>query len=338
MAVLFSSFSCRDLTLRNRVVMSPMCQYKATTDGVATDWHLMHYGARAAGGVGLIIQEATAVEERGRLSAHDLGIYSDAHVPGLRKIVQFCQSLGAKVGIQLAHGGRKAWAGGAPIVGPSAIPFAEDRKTPVELDAAGIDTIVQAWKDAARRAVTIGYDTIEIHAAHGYLINEFLSPYSNKRTDAYGGSFEGRLRLLQRIIGVVREEMPAGMPLLLRVTAHEYTDAGMKPADLVQVVRQVASLGVDLIDVSSGGSLPTAPERYPAYQVPFAQEIKAGSGLPVMAVGRLEDPFVAEAVVRNGWADLACIGRGLLVDPHWAAHAAKQLGAELTWSYQGQEP
>jgi NADPH2 dehydrogenase len=335
---LFSGFQCRDLVLSNRVVMPPMCQYKATTEGFPTDWHLVHYGARAAGGAGLIVQEATAVEARGRLSENDLGIWHDDHVEPLRRLVEFCREQGAKVAIQLAHGGRKSWAGGEPIVGPTIVPFKEGDAVPVALDAAGIEQVIAAFQAGARRAVAVGYDAIELHGAHGYLINQFLSPYSNTRRDEWGGDLEGRLAFLRRITVAVREVMPAGMPLFLRVSAHEYVEGGLRPADLAEVTRRLQPLGLDLIDVSSGGAVPKAPERYPGYQVPFAQQIRQETGMPVMAVGRLENPFLAEACVRNGWADLVCVGRGMLVDAYWPAHAAQQLGVDLAWSYQGQEP
>jgi NADPH2 dehydrogenase len=295
----------------------------------------MHYGARAAGGVGLIIQEATAVEARGRLSQHDLCIHRDEHVPELMKIVRFCQSLGAKVAIQLAHGGRKAWSGSEPIVGPTAEPFKEGDSIPVPLDLDGINDIVHAFQAGARRAVAVGYDAIEIHGAHGYLINQFLSPYSNKRDDAYSGSLEGRMLLLERITRAVRTEMPADMPLILRISATEYVEGGLASEDLGEVARRLAPLGLDIVDVSSGGAAPVAPAQFPGYQLPFAQVVKSVSGMPTMAVGRLEGSQLAEAVVQNGWADLVCVGRGLLVNPHWAADAARDLKVELAWSYQG---
>jgi len=338
MTTLFTPFELKGLQLKNRVVMPPMCQYKADTRGFATHWHLMHYGARAAGGVGLIVQEATAVEARGRLSPNDLGIYLDEHVAGLKELVSFCHDLGAKMAIQLAHGGRKAWPGGEPIVAPTSEPFSPDRRVPVPLDEAGIDQVVSAFRVGAQRAVTAGYDAIELHGAHGYLINEFISPYSNKRTDAYGLGFHGRIRFLETIVKAVRDVMPQTMPLFLRVSATEYVRDGLQPEDIVQIALHLKPLGLDLIDVSTGGAVPQAPERYPGYQLPYAEIVKEGAGLPTMAVGKLESPHLAEAVIRNQWADLVCVGKGHLVDPFWTAHAARMLGVDIDWGYKGQDP
>jgi NADPH2 dehydrogenase len=337
-STLFTPFEHKGLHLRNRVVMPPMCQYKADTKGFATKWHLMHYGARAAGGVGLIVQEATAVEARGRLSPNDLGIYLDEHIAGLREIVRFCHDLGAKMAIQLAHGGRKAWAGGEPIVAPTSQPFKPQSVTPIPLDQAGIEQVIEAFRVGGQRAVAIGYDAIELHGAHGYLINEFLSPYSNQRTDAYGLGFTGRISFLEAIVKAVRSEMPQNMPLFLRVSATEYIPDGLQPEDIVQVAQYLKPLGLDLIDVSTGGATPVAPERYPGYQLPHAIIVKEGAGLPTMAVGKLENPHLAEAVIRNKWADLVCVGKGQLVDPFWTAQAARQLGVDIEWGYKGQEP
>lgn len=346
MSALFSPLTIRNLTLANRVVMSPMCQYSAGQDGKATDWHLVHLGARAAGRVGLIIQEATAVESRGRISLGDLGIWDDGQIEPLRRIVDFVHSQGVAMGIQLAHAGRKAWtptkgAGPEQPVAPSAIPFGAGYATPAELDRDGIAQIVAAFQAGARRALAAGYDVIELHGAHGYLMHSFLSPVSNRRTDDYGGSFPNRLRFWVEVVTAVRRVWPAEKPLFVRVSAHDYLEGGLTPADFVPVARTLQPLGVDLIDCSSGGIAPDSrpavlgPEfERPGYQVPFAEAIRREGGIPTAAVGLIQAPEHAEAIVAGGQADLVFLGRELLRDPQWPLRAARTLGEDIPWPTQ----
>jgi NADPH2 dehydrogenase len=329
MAGLFDSYQLKGLTLKNRIMMSPMCQYVANTDGTVTDWHHVHYGARAIGGVGLIVLEASAVEARGRISKNDIGIWSDDHIAGLKRIVDFGHQYGAKMGIQLAHAGVKAETD-EPNVAPSALTHFPRYQVPQELSAAEIQAIVEKFKASAARAVQAGFDTIELHGAHGYLIEEFLSPLTNKRTDQYGGSFENRIRFALDVIRAVKSVIPDEMPLLMRVSASEYSEESYSLDEMVEMVKAFQAAGVDMIDCSSGGALPVAPPAiYPGYQVPFSEAIKHGAGIPTIAVGLLDHPALAEDVVRNGRADLVAIARGLLRNPHWAKVAALELKAEL---------
>lgn len=329
MPSLFDPFELKGLQVRNRIVMSPMCQYQANGDGSVADWHYVHYGSRAVGGVGLVMVEASGVESRGRITSRDIGIFSDDHIPGLKRIVDFCHTYGAKAAIQLAHAGRKSEVAEEPNVAPSPIPFSEKYRVPKELTAEEIQQIVEAFGQAARRAVEAGFDAVEIHGAHGYLINEFLSPITNKRTDEYGGSPANRLRFALEVIRRVKRELPPGMPLLMRVSAYEYSPEGYTVDDMVGMVRQFKEAGVDMMDVSSGGNVPVAPEPYPGYQLAFAERIRKEAEIPVIAVGRMESPQLAEQAVQSGRTDLVAVGRGLLRDPHWAKTAALALGAEM---------
>lgn len=336
MAGLFDSYELKGMRLRNRVVMPPMCQYVATSEGDPTDWHYVHYGARAVGGAGLIILEATAVEPRGRLSGNDLGLWADGQIDGLSRLARVCQEHGATMGIQLGHGGRKAWAGPDPLVAPSAIPFAGDQPVPVELSVHEIQRVVSSFAEAARRAVSAGFEAVEIHGAHGYLIHQFLSPYSNRRTDEYGGPLENRLRFPTQVIRAVKAVLPPEVPLFIRVSAEEYVEGGYTLDEMVQMCQGFKQAGVDLIHVSTGGAGPQAPAVWPGYQVPHAERIRREVGLPVIAVGKLDSPHLAESVIRQGQADLAAVGRAMLRDPHWAIHAALALGerSPIPESYQ----
>ncbi len=343
---LLSALSIRGATFRNRIVMSPMCQYSAD-EGLAGDWHLVHLGSRAVGGAGLVMAEATAVTREGRISPSDLGIWSEAHVAPLERIVRFVHSQGAVAGIQLAHAGRKAshavpWAGGArlttpdaggwPVVGPSPVPFAPDEPAPVPLDEAGIEGIVLAFEAAALRALAAGFRVIEIHAAHGYLLHEFLSPLSNQRTDRYGGSLENRMRLILRIAERLRRCMPESLPLFVRISATDWVDGGWDIAQSVILSRHLKALGVDLIDVSSAGVVPAA--QIPVgrgYQVPLARRIRAEAGIMTAAVGLITEPAHAEQIVTGGDADLVFLARELLREPYWALKAHRQLGAAASW-------
>jgi NADPH2 dehydrogenase len=340
MSHLFSPLTLRGLTLRNRIMMSPMCMYSADDDGRATDWHLVHYLARAAGGAGLLITEATAVEGRGRISANDLGLWDDAQVKQLARLVRLVQTEGAAIGVQLAHAGRKAWSankayGPEQPVAPSALPFAAEWNTPTELTLAEMEQIVAAWRTAAQRADAAGFDTIEIHAAHGYLNHQFLSPLSNRRGDEYGGSLQNRMRFPLRIVEAVRSAWPEDQPLLVRISATDWADGGLTPDDLVVVARELKARGVDLIDCSSGGNVPTPPpDPGPGYQVPFAEKIRREAEIPTAAVGLITTPELADEIVRNGRADLVALGRELLRHPYWPLDAARILGYDIDWPRQ----
>ena len=340
---LFDPIQFRGLTLRNRIVMSPMCQYSAGTDGRANDWHFVHYGSRAVGGVGLILVEATAVESRGRISEADLGLYDDGQIEPLARIVDFCHARGVPVGIQLAHAGRKAWSprkgiGPEPAVAPSALPFAPGWPTPRELAAEELPGIVEAFARAARRALQAGFDLVEIHAAHGYLLHQFLSPLSNHRQDAYGGDLAGRMRLLLEVVEAVRAAWPEDRPLFVRLSAVDWAPGGLTLEDTVAVARALKERGVDLVDCSSGGVvIPPEPiPEGPGYQTGFAAEVRRQVGIPTGAVGRITDPAQADAVIRTGQADVVLLARQLLREPYWPLRAARELGVDVPWPRQYQ--
>ncbi|MFS0822836.1 NADPH dehydrogenase NamA [Bacillus sp. 1P02SD] len=324
---LFSPYTIKNVTLKNRIVMSPMCMYSShNQDGMLQDWHYTHYVSRAVGQVGLIMVEATAVTPQGRISAQDLGIWSDEHIPGFKKLVEMIKVHGAKTAIQIAHAGRKATVEG-DIVAPSAISFNDRYKTPKELTINEIKEIVEAFKDGARRAKEAGFDIIEIHGAHGYLINEFLSPLSNKRVDEYGGSSENRYRFLQEVIKAVKEVWDG--PLFVRISANDYTDGGLNPSDYVDFAKRMKDQGVDLIDVSSGSVVPAKIDVYPGYQVGFADKIRNEADIPTGAVGLITKAVHAEEILKNNRADLIFIARELLRDPYWPRTAAKELGISI---------
>lgn len=336
---LFSPFTLRGVTLRNRIAMSPMCMYSAGEDGIATDWHLAHLTARATGGVGLIITEATAVEARGRISQHDLGLWNDDQIAPLSRVVRLCQAQGAVMCTQLAHAGRKAWSankgsGPAPTVGPSAIPFDTSWTMPQELSHAGIDHIVSAFGMAAQRAMAVGFDAIEIHSAHGYLLHQFLSPLSNHRDDIYGGSLENRVRLLLQVVDAVRSILPEQRPLIVRLSCSDWVAGGLTIEDMIQVARRLKAHGVDVLDCSSAGNVPMPLSVGPGYQVPFAETIRREANIATMAVGLISTPELADEIVRNGRADVVALGRELLRHPHWPLDAAQSLGHELAWPQQ----
>lgn len=339
---LFSPLQLRELKLRNRIAMPPMCQYSAI-DGMAGDWHLVHYGSRAAQGLGLMIVEATAIEPRGRISPHDLGLWKDEQIEPLRKVVAFVKAQGPAIGVQLAHAGRKAsgarpWEGGAQLspsqggwecVAPSAIPFKEGELSPRALSKAELGDIVGAFVAAARRALSAGFDLVEIHAAHGYLLHQFLSPLSNRRDDEYGGSFANRSRLLLEVVEAIRKVWPADKPLFVRLSATDWAAGGWDVPECVALSGILKDRGVDLIDASSAGLIATQKVIVgPGYQVPFAQAIRAGAGLPTAAVGLITEAAQAEAILEEGKADLVLLGRELLRNPGWPAQALRELGAE----------
>ena len=346
---LFEPLTLRGITFPNRIAVSPMCQYSAV-EGHATDWHLVHLGGLAQGGAGLVLTEAVAVKPEGRISPQDLGLWEEDQVQPLARIAHFIASQGAIPGIQLAHAGRKActqapWRGGGatiPIteggwspVAPSGLPFDAGWASPSVLDPAGISAVVEAFKSAARRAMAAGFQVVEVHAAHGYLLHQFLSPLSNVRTDDYGGRFENRTRLLQQVVAAVREVWPERLPLFVRLSATDWAEGGWNPEESVALCRILRELGVDLVDTSSGGLVPGAGIPLgPGYQVPFAQKIRHEAGIPTGAVGLITEPAQAEAILDEGKADLVLLGRELLRDPRWPMRAAQALGASLSWPPQ----
>lgn len=341
MSQLFSPLTLRGVTLRNRIAMSPMCMYSCGEDGVATDFHLAHLVARAVGGTGLVITEAAAVEARGRISTSDLGIWSDAQIEPLARIVRLGKAQGAAMCIQLAHAGRKAWSptkgvGPATAVAPSAIPFDAGWTTPHELSKAELDGIVSAFHAAAQRAVRAGFDVVEVHGAHGYLLHEFLSPIANRRTDEYGGSLENRARLLLRVVDAVREALSESRALLVRLSCTDWVEGGLTIEDQVRVARWLKAHGVDMVDCSSGAITSFIPLVGPGYQVPFAEKIRREAGIPTMAVGLITAPEMAEEIVHNGRADVVTLGRELLRSPYWPLQAARVLGHDLAWPKQYQ--
>lgn len=342
---LLSPLTIKGVKLRNRIGVSPMCQYSAK-DGFADDWHLVHLGSRAVGGAGLVFCEATAVTGQGRISPGDIGIWSDEHIEPLKRISAFIQRMGAASGIQLAHAGRKAscaapWNGGASlseqqagweVCAPSAIPFSETSLMPTPLDKKGIDEVICAFKAAAKRAVIAGFSIVEIHAAHGYLIHQFLSPLSNTRQDEYGGSFENRTRLLCLIVNEVRAVIPASMPLFVRISATDWIEGGWDLAQSVELAKLLSPLGVDLIDVSSGGMVPHAKIPVaPNYQVSFAGEIRKEAAILTSAVGLVTEAHQANAIITSGDADLIFIGREFLREPYWALKAEQTLNQDPNW-------
>ncbi len=325
---MFAPFKLKSVTIPNRIVMPAMCMYSATEDGFVTNWHKVHYGSRAVGGVGLIILEATAVEKRGRLSNHCLGIWDDQHIEGLSELVELGRTHGSVMGIQIAHGGRKAW--GDELVAPSGVPF-PDMGTPHALTTKEIQDVVESWRQGARRAHEAGFDVLQIHGAHGYLIHEFLSPLSNKRTDEYGGSLENRMRFLLEIIEAVHEVWPEDKPLSVRLSAEDYLDGGLTIQDTVQISKTLKEYGVDLMDISSGGLLPASMELGPGYQVPFAEAVKKEAQIPTIAVGLITSPELVREIVFNGRADFVALGRELLRNPYWVLEARPE---EEVWPWQ----
>ncbi len=344
---LFEPLRLRGLTLPNRVLVSPMCEY-SSTDGFATDWHLVHLGSRAVGGAALVLTEATAVTAEGRISPDDLGIWSEAHLDMLARIVAFVRSQGSAAGIQLAHAGRKAstrvpWRGEGAVppseggwepVGPGIEPFAPGYPVPRALDRNAIAAIVRAFADSAERALRAGFDVVEIHAAHGYLLHEFMSPLVNHRTDEYGGSLENRIRLCLDVIDAVRRVWPDSRPLLLRVSATDWTAGGWDLEQSVALARAARERGVDLVDCSSGGAVRAAIPVEPGYQVAFAERIRQDAGVATGAVGLITDPRQADDIVRRGRADCVLLARELLRDPYFPLRAAAALGHAYPWPAQ----
>ena len=348
MATLFSPLTIKSVTFRNRIAVSPMCEYSAV-DGFANEWHLVHLGSRAVGGAGLVLTEATAVSPEGRISPEDLGIWKNAHLDKLKTIVSFIHKQGAVAGIQLAHAGRKAsapapWIGGKQLspanggwqtVAPGALPFNEGEMIPTALSKEGIQKLIEDFKAAAQRALAVGFKVIEIHAAHGYLIHEFLSPLSNPRTDEYGGSFENRIRILLEITEAIQSVWPKDLPLFVRISATDWMPGGWNEEDSVRLAVLLKEKGVDLVDCSTGGIVPGAKIPLgPGYQVPFAAKIKKETGILTGAVGMITTAEQAEAILTAGEADMVLMARELLRDPYFPLHAAQQLGVEINWPDQ----
>src|SRR3954464_10125167 len=357
--MLFTPITFRGVTLKNRIVVSPMCQY-SSEDGFASDWHLVHLGSRAVGGASLVFTAAAGVTPEGRISPQDLGVWKDQHVGKLAQIAAFVRAQGAEMGIQLAHAGRKGstarpWQGGGSvppeqggfrIVAPSPVRFREKDQVPQALDEAGIARIVRAFADAADRAHRAGFTVIELHAAHGYLLHEFLSPLSNQRTDGYGGSIENRARMLLETVRAIRSRWPERLPLFRPVSAAhwarggsaaDWVAGGWTADDTVWLARRLKDEAVDLVDCSSGGAVPGAQIPVgPGYQVPFAERVRRETGMPTGAVGLIRSSYQADHVLRSGQADLVVIARQLLRDPYWPLHAARELGVDLAWPLQYQ--
>ena len=348
MSLLFSPLTIKDVQFRNRIVVSPMCEY-SSVDGFANDWHMVHLGSRAVGGAALIIQEATAVSPEGRISPDDMGIWKDEHIEKVKPIVSFIHQHGAVAGIQLAHAGRKAstfspWKGGKQIklkdggwqaVAPFAIPFHDGDEPPLALEKNGIDKVIDDFTKAAGRALKTGYKVIEIHAAHGYLLHEFLSPLSNHRTDEYGGSFENRIRLTVQVTEAVRKVWPQELPLFVRISATDWADGGWDIDESVKLASVLKDKGVDLIDCSTGGLVSHQKISLgPGYQVPFAERIKKETGILTGSVGLITEAKQAEQILSDKKADIILIARQSLRDPYFPLHAAKELGAEIQWPSQ----
>jgi len=348
MSVLFTPLQLRDVTFRNRIFVSPMCQY-SSRDGLPTDWHLVHLGSRAVGGAGLVMLEATSVNPEGRISPADSGLWSDHHAQELRRITTFVKEQGAVPGVQLAHAGRKAstaepWRGGGPVapgeggwraVAPSPLAFEEGYPVPREMSVADIEAVRADFAAAARRAAAAGFGVVELHMAHGYLLHEFLSPLTNRRSGGYGGSLENRMRLPLEVAAEVRAAWPQHLPLFVRVSATDWVDGGWDLSDTVELARRLKGIGADLVDCSSGGITPGVKIPLgPGYQVPFAAAVRAEAGIATGAVGLITQPAQAEEIVATGKADAVLLAREMLRDPYWAFHAAGALGAEAPWPVQ----
>ncbi len=348
MSLLFSPLTLKGITLKNRIAVSPMCQY-SSVDGFATDWHLVHLGSRAVGGASLIILEATGVSPEARISPQDLGIWKEEHIEKLSQITGFLKEQGAVPGIQLAHAGRKAstkapWLGrdkvspeegGWQTVAPSAVAYSPGYPHPLELDEPGIRKVISDFTSATERALRAGFEVIEIHASHGYLLHQFLSPLTNLRTDAWGGSFENRVRLLLEVVDAVKKVLPAQLPLFIRVPGSDWADGGWNPDDAVALARLLKEKEVDVLDVTSGGLV--AHQKIsvgPAYQLPFASRVKKETGILTSTVGMITSAVQAESILVNGDADLIMMARELLRDPYFPLRAAHELNATITWPKQ----
>lgn len=348
MSELFAPLNIKSIRFKNRIFVSPMCQY-SSRDGMPTDWHLVHLGSRAVGGAALVMVEASGVSPEGRISPDDSGIWSDAHVEGFLRITDFIRKQGSVPGIQIAHAGRKAstdlpWRGGAPLqpdaggwepVGPSPVPYAENYSPPREMTHEDIEDVVGRFAAAARRAADAGFQVLEIHMAHGYLLHEFLSPLSNHRTDLYGGSLENRARMPLKVARAVREAWPPHLPLFVRISTTDWMDGGWDLPQSVTLVRWLKEIGVDLIDCSSAGAVPEAKvPAYPGFQVPGAAEIRKETSILTGAVGLITNPVQAEQIIATGQADAVLLAREMLRNPYWPLHAARELHVDIPWPNQ----
>ncbi len=348
MSRLFTPLTLREVEFRNRIFVSPMCQY-SSPEGLPTDWHLVHLGSRAVGGAALVLTEASAVSPEGRISPDDAGIWSDAHAEAWRRVARFIRGAGARAGMQIAHAGRKAstaapWLGGGGLapaergwtpLAPSAVTFAPNYIAPREMGTADLEAVLAQFVAAARRAVDAEFEVIEVHCAHGYLLHEFLSPLSNRRSDDLGGGLANRMRYPLRVARAVREAVPARLPVFVRISASDWADGGWDLPQSVEFARALKSLGIDLVDCSSGGMIPDAKIPVaPGYQVPFSEAIRRDAGIATGAVGMITEPAQAEAIIAEGKADAVLLARQFLRDPYWALHAAKALGAGAAWPKQ----
>jgi 2,4-dienoyl-CoA reductase-like NADH-dependent reductase (Old Yellow Enzyme family) len=349
MSKLFEPLSLRSVRFKNRVFVSPMCQYSCDLDGQATPWHLVHLGRFATGGAALVFTEATAVSAEGRISPDDLGIWSDAHMQALSPVAEFLKEQGAVPGIQLAHAGRKGstsppWRGGHIVsveqggwtpVAPSALAFSETYPRPEALDVPGLAEVVEQFVAAAKRSRAAGFEVVELHFAHGYLMHQFLSPLANRRDDAWGGDFDGRTKLPLEVASAVREAWPSELPLFVRISATDWVEGGWDLAQSIRFAKMLHERGVDLVDCSSGGTVPGAKiPTAPGYQVPFAEAIRREAGIASGAVGLITGPVQAEAIIASGRADAVFLARAMLRDPNWVLHAAHTLGVEVPWPRQ----
>ena len=331
MSKLFCGFKLKNMELKNRIVMPPMCMYSSDYEGMAKDWHFTHYTSRAVGGVGLIIIEATGIENRGRITDRDLGIWNNDHVLGLKKIVDACKAHGAKVGIQLQHSGRKSEVLSEPSIAPSPIAYSDAYRIPMEMSLQDIKDVTIAFRNAAIKADQAGFDTIELHAAHGYLISEFLSPLSNHRKDEYGGNLENRARFLLEIVREIKTVWPDEKPIIVRVSAEDYMEDGNHDTTISEMINLIKHEGIDMINVSSGGVVSAKISAYPGYQVGYAETVKNLTHLPVIAGGLITTSSQAEEILQKHKADLVFIGRELLRNPYWPLQSAKELKEDISW-------
>ena len=334
MSILFDEISIKNMTVKNRIVMPPMCMYCAGEDGKVTPWHMLHYATRAVGGAGLIIVEATGVCPEGRISSKDLGLWNDEQTEGMKQLVDAVHANGAKIAVQLNHAGRKCTAEGMRVEAPSPIAFDSGSAVPHEMTAEDIDTTVEEFRLAAARAEQAGFDMIEVHAAHGYLLSEFLSPLTNTRTDQYGGSAGNRVKIVGRVIDAVKTVWPQDKPICIRVSAEDYQEGGNKAEDLAEMLCMIKDKGIDIIDVSTGGVVPAVPNAVKGYQIPHAEKIKKATGLPVIGGGLVTEAGEADDIISSGRTDMVYVGRELLRNPYWPLQASVELDAEVKWPSQ----
>lgn len=334
MSILFNEINIKNMTVKNRIVMPPMCMYCAGDDGKVTPWHILHYATRAVGGAGLIIVEATGICPEGRISSRDLGLWNDDQIEGMKQLVDAVHANGAKVAVQLNHAGRKCTAEGMRVEAPSPIAFDDDSVVPHEMTAEDIEATVEEFRLAAARAEKAGFDMIEVHAAHGYLLSEFLSPLTNTRTDQYGGSPERRVKTVGKVIDAVKTVWPQDKPICIRVSAEDYQDGGNKAEDIAEMLCMIKDKGIDIIDVSTGGVVSAVPNAVKGYQIPHAEVIKNATGLPVIGGGLVTEAEEADDIIASGSTDMVYVGRELLRNPYWPLQATTVLDADVKWPSQ----